>query len=483
MTELPVQFNPLLRLIMYNFTQFSVVPSWKQQRVFSLSSTHHFRRCVLINPMASGHNEDIDVTTSRKRKRLCGICGQEGHDRRTCRSVVQEDRNSDVNLERRSTPPPRDDEGTDFEAQQTPQNDAVVLPQLGHCLYCVLDLETTGFSRSRNHIIEVAAQILKHDGVPLENGSFESLVRPPTKIPSFIGTLTGITDEMVKNCEDFTSVMTDFFKFINDKVDEVEEAEGRGIDRVVFVCHNGMKFDLPFLMSELKRNDLFALLNHRRYGYTIDTYVLAKIVVRFSELTAPPSYKLADLYRYVTGSDMDQTHRALADVRACGAVFRYGPFWDARENHLSYFIPPPDQPEEHATLDDSDTDSEDSDESTTDSDDYRGMASVGWHLNRDFEGNDSATDFKDHFRKKSRNSVGIRTGLQCSDSSVNSPMKAWRQIFTHAILERIVLYTNQYGSDQCKDWTGVCRQDITDFLAILFIGKLFHTHDYHGNPY
>ena len=128
----------------------------------------------------------------------------------------------------------------------------MVLPQLGKCLYCVLDLETTGFSRSRNHIIEVTAQILKHDGVPLENGSFESLVRPPTNIPSFIGTLTGITDEMVKNCEDFTSVMTDFFKFINDRVDEVEEAEGRGIDHVVFVCHNAMKFDLPFLMSELK---------------------------------------------------------------------------------------------------------------------------------------------------------------------------------------------------------------------------------------
>ena len=104
-TELPVQFNLLLRLIMYNFTQSSVVPSWKQQRVFSSSSTHHFRRCVLVNPMASGHKNDIDITTTRKRKRLCSVCGQEGHDRRTCRSVVQEDRNSDVNLERRSTPP------------------------------------------------------------------------------------------------------------------------------------------------------------------------------------------------------------------------------------------------------------------------------------------------------------------------------------------------------------------------------------------
>ena len=51
-----------------------------------------------------------------------------------------------------------------------------------------------------------------------------------------------------------------------------------------------MKFDLPFLMSELKFNDLFALLIHCRYGYSIDTYVLANIFVRFSGLMAPPLY-------------------------------------------------------------------------------------------------------------------------------------------------------------------------------------------------
>ena len=79
-------------------------------------------------------------------------------------------------------------------------------------MYCVLDLETTGFSRAQNHIIEVAAQILKHNGVPLDNGSFELLVWPPTNIPSFIGTLMGITDKMVKSSEDFTSVMSDFLK-------------------------------------------------------------------------------------------------------------------------------------------------------------------------------------------------------------------------------------------------------------------------------
>ena len=104
-TELPVQFNLLLRLIMYNFTQSSVVPLWKQQWVFSSSLTRHFRRRVLVDLMPSSHNEDINTTATKKRKRTCGICGQEGHDRQSCRSVLQEDRNSNVNLERWSTPP------------------------------------------------------------------------------------------------------------------------------------------------------------------------------------------------------------------------------------------------------------------------------------------------------------------------------------------------------------------------------------------
>ena len=104
-TELPVQFNLLLKQFMYNFTQLSVVSSWKQQRVFSSSSTHHFSRRILINPMPSGHKKDINGTPTRKRKRLCGICGQEGHDRRSCRSAVEAERNSDIDLEQQSTPP------------------------------------------------------------------------------------------------------------------------------------------------------------------------------------------------------------------------------------------------------------------------------------------------------------------------------------------------------------------------------------------
>ena len=258
-TELPVQFNLLLELVMYNLTQLSAVSLWKQQQVFLLSLTHNFHRCVLIDLMPSSHNKDINASTTKKRKCSCGVCGM------TAEAVALQCRKTETLMSIWSNHwhPPRDDQGTDLKAQPTHQNDPVVLPQLGHCLYCVLDLETTGLSRAQNHIVEVAAQILKHNGVPLDNGSFELLVWPPTNIPSFIGTLIGITDKMVKSSEYFTSIMSDFLK---------KSKEGKSIVLYLYVI---MVWSLtyPFLMSELKRNDLFALLNHCRYGYTIDTYL------------------------------------------------------------------------------------------------------------------------------------------------------------------------------------------------------------------
>ena len=97
---------------------------------------------------------------------------------------------------------------------------------------------------------------------------------------------------------------------------------------------------------------------------------------------------------------------------------------------------------------------------------------VGWVKGRVFEGVDTTEAFEEHFQARpTRNASGDRTGLQCSPNSVNSPAKAWRQIFTHAILDKIVTYTNQYGAKKYKDWGDIDWQDLCDFVCILFISK------------
>ena len=114
---------------------------------------------------------------------------------------------------------------------QRPQegnNDSVVAPHeevtLAQCFYVVLDLETTGFSRSNNNAIEIAAVCLSHDGISIEDGAYTSLICPPGPIPTIITELTGISQVMVRGKKDFQCVIVKFFKFIEDRIHFVEES-------------------------------------------------------------------------------------------------------------------------------------------------------------------------------------------------------------------------------------------------------------------
>ena len=96
----------------------------------------------------------------------------------------------------------------------------------------------------------------------------------------------------------------------------------------------------------------------------------------------------------------------------------------------------------------------------------------GWHFNQEYKGFDAAKKFEEHFSKRNtRTATGDRTGLQCSINSVNSPAKAWRQIFMQFLLDKIVGDTNDCGLEKCKDWSPINRQDWIDFTSVLFIHK------------
>ena len=60
------------------------------------------------------------------------------------------------------------------------------------------DLETTGTSREKHEIIEVAAVIWdsKEDKII---GEFNEYIKPNARIPSIITEITGITNSMVAN--------------------------------------------------------------------------------------------------------------------------------------------------------------------------------------------------------------------------------------------------------------------------------------------
>jgi hypothetical protein len=62
-----------------------------------------------------------------------------------------------------------------------------------------------------------------------------------------------------------------------------------------------------------------------------------------------------------------------------------------------------------------------------------------------------------------------RMGLQCSNIEVSTPLRAWRQIFTNSLLDKIVKYTNEYRVVHAKRWKDISRKDLESFFSVLFI--------------
>lgn len=76
-----------------------------------------------------------------------------------------------------------------------------------------VDLETTGFSREWDFIIEVAA-ILYDKATKKEVARFHEYIRPGKRIPQNIIGITGITNEQVADCRSEREVLADFFEWL-----------------------------------------------------------------------------------------------------------------------------------------------------------------------------------------------------------------------------------------------------------------------------
>lgn len=166
------------------------------------------------------------------------------------------------------------------------------------------DIETTGFSRKLDYIIELAGVIYNTE-TKEEESIFHRYVKPNKRIPLHITEITGITNQMVQNEKSEKSVVSDFIDFINEHNPDQ------------YVGHNLDVFDYLWL----KEKSLF-------YGFsfpekpTIDTLKIArKNKVKTTMLTEKgnPSYKqegIAAAY----GIKYD-AHSAIADVKALIQIF------------------------------------------------------------------------------------------------------------------------------------------------------------------
>ena len=182
------------------------------------------------------------------------------------------------------------------EAYLAPDNTKSVYNSKGQSIdttYCVLDLETTGFSAKTEKITEVGIMKVKEGKVIDE---FSCFVNPEKHIPARVTEVTNITDEMVKDAETIDKVFPKILEFLGD------------VKETIIVAHNA-NFDVGFL----KQN---AINLGYDFDYTyLDTLSLAKDLF--------PNYKKYKLGKIAEnlGIKVEVAHRALDDVDTTVKVF------------------------------------------------------------------------------------------------------------------------------------------------------------------
>lgn len=152
----------------------------------------------------------------------------------------------------------------------------------------VFDIETTGFDKKANQIIEIAGIRINPDGTEVE---FQEFCHAP-HVPHHIEEITGINTKMLEKARSEQEVIDDF-----------KEQMVKGVDFIV--AHNGKSFDLPF--SRGRDSSFFKDVNK---GYALlDTLLLAKVAMPLSE-----NFQLTTLAKSL-GHSGNGAHRALDDVK------------------------------------------------------------------------------------------------------------------------------------------------------------------------
>ncbi len=157
-------------------------------------------------------------------------------------------------------------------------------------MYAIVDIETTGGHAIANGITEIAICI--HDGTKVIE-KYSTLINPRREIPFHITTLTGISNEMVKNAPFIEEVAADIYKMLKGKI---------------FVAHN-VNFDYSFVRFHLAA-----------CGYTLQNAKLCTLRLSRKIIPGYPSYSLGKLCHQL-GIENNARHRAMGDAEATAILF------------------------------------------------------------------------------------------------------------------------------------------------------------------
>lgn len=153
--------------------------------------------------------------------------------------------------------------------------------------YTVIDLETTDVNVRICEIIEASAVRVRNNVI---TDRFSTLIKPIKPISSLITSITGITNDMVKDAPSIQQVLPDYLDFIGDDI---------------ILGHNVACFDRNIIRIHCEKLGLPPFMND-----TLDTLTYS----RKCDIDVP-NQKLTTLTQYF-GISHDDAHRALADCIA-----------------------------------------------------------------------------------------------------------------------------------------------------------------------
>ncbi len=150
----------------------------------------------------------------------------------------------------------------------------------------IFDLETTGLTIGKDHIVELCYIRIEPNG----NERAETLrFNPGMPISKEASEVNGITDKDVKDCPTFAEKAPELAKVFE------------GCD---LAGYNSNRFDVPMLVEE------FALCG-------IDIHVMEKKLVDVQNIFHKMEQRtLVAAYRFYCGKELENAHSALADTRA-----------------------------------------------------------------------------------------------------------------------------------------------------------------------
>ena len=158
----------------------------------------------------------------------------------------------------------------------------------------VIDFETTGLSPDQGERATEIAAVLVRGGKVVDR--YQSLMSAGVRIPPFIESLTGITNDMIRSAPSASRVMREAADFVGD---------------VPLIAHNA-SFDRKFWDAELAR-----IRRKRKQEFACSMLVARRVFPN------APDHKLGTLAAYAGVKPTGRAHRALADAEmAAGLVLR-----------------------------------------------------------------------------------------------------------------------------------------------------------------